>query len=127
MTKFDYTAQWEALLDELDEYLEQREDVRDGSDGVPQANEEMNLLTSLRYLRTAPRAGAAQPIFVGVWGPEQIAAMRDCKPGDIQVVYPLDEEWNAALDAALRCYSPDDLANDWADKIRALKRDGGNA
>jgi hypothetical protein len=27
----------------------------------------------------------------------------------------------AALEEALNCYSPDDLAHDWADKIRALK------
>ena len=28
---------------------------------------------------------------------------------------------NAALEEALSCYSPDDTATDWADKIEALK------
>ena len=32
-----------------------------------------------------------------------------------------DEARAAAFDEALQCYSPDDSATDWADKIRALK------
>ena len=95
---------------------------------VDQGDVEM-LALAIKELRkgrpgTAARAEVAtpRPVFVGVWGPEQIAAMRDCKPGDIQVVYPLDEEWNAALQAALDCYSPDDSATDWALKISYLKR-----
>jgi hypothetical protein len=32
-----------------------------------------------------------------------------------------DEALAAAFDEALQCYSPDDSATDWADKIRALK------
>lgn len=47
------------------------------------------------------QCGPAGPVYVGAWGPEQIAAMADCRPGDIQVVYPLNEEWNAAIDASI--------------------------
>ena len=39
------------VLDRIDAYLEQREDVRDGSDR-PLPNEEMTLLTDLRYARS---------------------------------------------------------------------------
>lgn len=33
----------------------------------------------------------------------------------------LQEARDAALESALMCYSPDDCATDWADKIRAMK------
>ena len=48
------SAQLERLadvLDRIDEYLAQREDVRDSGDG-PRPNEEMTLLTDLRYARS---------------------------------------------------------------------------
>jgi hypothetical protein len=38
------------VLDEIEDYLEQRQDVRDGSDG-PRANTEMSLLSDLRWWR----------------------------------------------------------------------------
>lgn len=40
------------LLDSIEEYLQQHEDVMDGSDG-PRPNQAMGLLTDLRYLRSA--------------------------------------------------------------------------
>lgn len=30
--------------------------------------------------------------------------------------------YNAAIEAAANCYSPDDTATDWADKIKELKQ-----
>lgn len=39
------------VLDRIDEYLQDREDVRDGADG-PRPNEAMHLLTELRYARS---------------------------------------------------------------------------
>lgn len=41
------------VLDEVEAYLEQREDVRDGSDRRQLPNEEMLLLMRLREARTA--------------------------------------------------------------------------
>lgn len=38
------------VLDEIEDYLEQRQDVRDGDDG-PRPNTEMSLLTELRWWR----------------------------------------------------------------------------
>ena len=32
------------------------------------------------------------------------------------------EAFNAGIEAAAKCYSPDDSANDWMDKIRALEK-----
>lgn len=42
---------FDSVLDEIEDYLEQRQDVRDGSDG-PRPNEEMSLLSDLRWWRT---------------------------------------------------------------------------
>jgi hypothetical protein len=47
------------VLDELEVYLEQREDIRDGGDGTPLPNEEMSLLSDLRWWRSA--AGLSSP------------------------------------------------------------------
>ena len=40
------------VLDEIEEYLGQREDIRDGSDGQQLPNEEMSLLSDLRWWRS---------------------------------------------------------------------------
>lgn len=44
----------DAVLDEIDEFLQDQEDVRDGSDGTPLPNRAMSLLTDLRYARSYP-------------------------------------------------------------------------
>lgn len=63
------------------------------------------------------------PVYVGAMNPEQIAALADCRPGDIQVVYPLDEEWNAAIEAAAQaCDGYDGDSTHCAIAIRYLKR-----
>jgi hypothetical protein len=51
------------VLDELEDYLEQREDIRDGGDGTPRPNEEMSLLSDLRWWRSA--AGLSSPPATG--------------------------------------------------------------
>lgn len=51
----NYGPQWEALLDEIDDFLEDQEDIRDGAEGEQLPNKAMSLLTSMRYLRPAPR------------------------------------------------------------------------
>lgn len=43
----------DAVLDEIEEYLENRADVVDGSYGEPRPNKEMSLLTELRASREA--------------------------------------------------------------------------
>lgn len=48
-----YGPLWEALLDEIDDFLEDQEDIRDGENGEQLPNKAMSLLTSLRYLRPA--------------------------------------------------------------------------
>lgn len=40
-----------AILDDIEDYLQDREDVRDGSYGESHANEEMQLLARLREAR----------------------------------------------------------------------------
>ena len=42
-----------SVLDEIEEYLDHRQDTRDGGDGVPLPNEEMSLLRDLVEARTA--------------------------------------------------------------------------
>ena len=42
--------------------------------------------------------------------------------GEICVAKLYNAAFNAGLEAAEKCYSPDDLANDWMDKIRALEK-----
>lgn len=54
----------------------------------------INLLLSHSY-------GPSLPVMArGELTDEQIKEM--CRPGPIEVVYPLDEEWNAAIDAAAK-------------------------
>jgi hypothetical protein len=48
------------VLDEIEDYLEQRQDVRDGSDG-PRANTEMSLLSDLRWWRDSAGMCSATP------------------------------------------------------------------
>lgn len=45
----------DGVLDEIEDYLEQRQDVRDGGDGVPQANTEMSLLSDLKWWRDSAK------------------------------------------------------------------------
>ena len=51
MTDCPKCVQMERVLDEIEDYLEQREDVRDGSYGEQRPNEEMSLLADLRWWR----------------------------------------------------------------------------
>lgn len=44
-----------SVLDEIEDYLEQRQDIRDRGDGSQGANEEMSLLSDLRWWRSAAR------------------------------------------------------------------------
>jgi hypothetical protein len=72
------------VLDEIEDYLEQREDIRDGSDGQQLPNEEMSLLSDLRWWRTVlPKAAdqshpaaALLPMhkdrYIGFYWPEDI-------------------------------------------------------
>jgi hypothetical protein len=48
------------VLDEIEDYLEQRQDVRDGSDG-PRANTGMSLLSDLRWWRDSAGMCSATP------------------------------------------------------------------
>lgn len=41
------------VLDEIEDYLEQRQDIRDGGDGRQLPNEEMSLLSDLRWWRAS--------------------------------------------------------------------------
>lgn len=41
----------EGVLDEIEDYLERHQDVRDGEDGQPRPNEAMSLLSDLRWWR----------------------------------------------------------------------------
>jgi hypothetical protein len=44
-------AEWEALLDNIEEYLDDHQDVDDGGYGLPRPNRAMTLLTDLVTLR----------------------------------------------------------------------------
>lgn len=47
------------VLDEIEDYLDQRQDIRDGGDGTPLPNEEMTLLDDLRWWRSAAGLSSA--------------------------------------------------------------------
>lgn len=50
LQKHEAVEALKGVLDEIDDYLEQRQDIRDGSDG-PRPNTEMSLLSDLRWWR----------------------------------------------------------------------------
>ena len=63
-------AQLVEVLDDIEEYLEQHQDVMDGDDG-PRPNEAMSLLSELAEARTqwarAARSSSAMPVEKGPW------------------------------------------------------------
>ena len=52
---------WEGVLDEIEDYLEQRQDITDNADGSQRANEAMSLLSDLRWWRPKPSTATSQP------------------------------------------------------------------
>lgn len=67
------------LLDRIEAYLEQREDVRDGSDRTPLPNEAMDLLMRLREARReTPRHSTPRP-EAGEWNDAIEASAKVCE------------------------------------------------
>jgi len=50
----------------------------------------------------------------------QVNIRESMQRGESHTADAVEYGWNAALEEALNCYSPDDTATDWVDKIKAL-------
>lgn len=75
----------------------------------------------LSNLLSAPTEALPPFVATGDLTDEEIERFTSLPHGPIQVVYPLDDEWNAAISSCQNCYSPDDSAHDWHEKMEALK------
>lgn len=64
-----------ALLDELEDYFDQRADVIDGDYGVPEPNDEMRMQTTVRELRRLASASpAGGEVEYEVWQDDMLVA-----------------------------------------------------
>ena len=102
------TPQLLAVLDEIDEFLEDQEDVRDGSDGVQLPNKAMSLRTDLIYARTrfeeaSARSETGAMEFADNTATKAIVSASTPKEGEIEenLTEIEDAIWNATGSALL--------------------------
>lgn len=113
-----------AVLDEIDEFLEDQEDVRDGSDG-PLPNKAMTLLNELRTARAlrSETASLGEAAIRELRGLEQTAIMLEKQAPEL---YPEVKDGKVHFGRAVMESAAEAIRQAWANVIAAGTKGGTN-